>query len=391
MPNWQRSLDQGKTSINEHLAEVSFADAPQKVDIDFIESQFRQIVEDLRLRIPAPTPTGGTSSFFNIWQNGLGHNNIIYMATVFGDLLKRRERFSYSSLSLIIEEPEAHLHPQLQDVLFAYLEKMGQKGIQVFLSSHSPTITAKTNLDALIALYVDGENVKSTPVSNVDLEDQHKRLLQRFMDVTKCQLFFAKSVILVEGISEALLLPAFARTLGSEFDLDRRGVEVVNICGVAFEPFARLFNSESDDKRLGIRCVVITDDDHTNAADGGSEAPSSRAAKARSLSGGLLRVVLAERTFEYELFLKNEDLVKSVYKELHPQTDLDFAGSIQEKAAQFADKILANRDKGIFAQTLAAKIDHGDSICVTVPKYIENAVRWAVRGEWAEDDAAGTH
>jgi len=386
MSEWKHSLETGKTSINEHLAEVSFADAPQEIDVDFIETQFQQIVEGLRVRIPVPSHPGMGPSFFDIRQNGLGYNNLVYMATVFGDLLKRRERFSYANLSLIIEEPEAHLHPQLQDVLFAYLERLSSKGIQVFLSSHSPTITAKTNLDGLIVLHVNGEELTSVPVLCVEMEVEHKQLLQRFMDVTKCQLFFAKSVILVEGISEALLLPAFAKALGDEFDLDKTGVEVVNISGVAFEPFARLFNSNSQDKRLGVRCVVITDDDRTDGTEDSEGNPSSRAMKAQGLSGGMLKVVLAENTFEYELFLINEDLVTATYNELHPRTALRFNGTSREKARQFLEKIKSNRDKAEFAQRLAAKLEHNDTACLAVPEYIKRALQWAVKEEWTDDE-----
>ena len=391
MPNWKSSLKLGKKSVNEHLSEVSFTNAQQEVDIDFVDSQFRQIVEGLRVRLPAPSKSARTPIFFNIWQNGLGYNNLIYMATVFGDLLKRRERFSYASLSLIIEEPEVHLHPQLQDVLFKYLGKMGKNGIQVFLSSHSPTITAKTNLDALIALHIDEENVTSTPVRKIDMGLKHKMFLQRFMDVTKCQLFFAKSVILVEGISEALLLPAFAKALGSEYDLDKYGVEVVNISGVAFEPFACLFNSNKQDKRLNIHCAIVTDDDRTDTLENGEGVPSGRAVKAQTLSGGLLKVVLAKHTFEYELFLANEKLVIATYQKIHSKTDLNFTGTTEQKAVQFKDKIKNNKDKAVFAQSLSAKLECDNTSSLVVPGYIKKAMSWVVKGEWIDENASGSH
>ena len=123
-------------------------------------------------------------------------------------------------------------------------------------------------------------------------------------------------------------------------------------------------------------------------AENADETPSSRAAKAEALSGGLLRVVLAKRTLEYELYLKNEELLTSTYKELHPRTNLGFTGTIEEKAAQFADKVHANRDKALFAQKLAGRLEYDESSSVVVPEYIENAIRWAVKGEWADDDAS---
>ena len=391
LSRWRRFLDRGRDRINDHLSEVSLQGSKQKIEVDFVDSQFRQIVEGLRLHVPGPVSTGDVPSFFSIWQNGLGYNNLVYAATVFGDLLKRRQRFQYACISLIIEEPEAHLHPQLQNILFAYLERIASKGIQVFVSSHSPTITAKTALDSLVVLRSDSGHTTSIPLCGIDLKTEQKQLLQRFLDVTKCQLFFAKSVILVEGISEALLLPQFARALGEDFDLDKCGIEVVNICGVAFEPFARLFNSVESAHRLSARCALITDDDSTEAIEGDGAEVSSRAANAKALAGGLLRVALARRTFEYELFLSNEDLVVATYQELHPKTNLDFDGTPECKAGKFADKVHTNRDKAVFAQTLAAKVQRDRSLTLNVPAYIEKALRWTVKDEWQEEDGSTAH
>lgn len=380
MSGWRRLLRLGKGRINQHLAQVSLHDSPQEVDVDFVEAHFRQIAEGLKVRIPRPQTGGGEPQFFNIWQNGLGYNNLIYITTVLGDILKRRSRVPYGSISLLIEEPEAHLHPQLQDVLFRYLQEIESRNIQVFLSSHSPTITAKTHLDSLIVL-CDGEGCTlPTPVRSIDVSNEHKLFLQRFLDVTKCQLFFANSVVLVEGISEAILLPSFARSMGDEYDLDRNGVEVVSIGGVAFEPFARLFNSEQANKRVNARCAILTDDDRTPSSDGDGEI-SNRAENAKQLAGGLVDVFLARMTFEYELFLENPDLLISVYQELHPGTDLSFTGTIEQKALEFVRKIKSNRDKAVLAQMLAQKIEHESSIQVAVPDYIKNAIQWAARGQ----------
>lgn len=384
MNRWKRLLGLGKGRINEHLARVSLRDAPQTVAIDFLETQFRQIVESLRIQILLPATDESTPpSFFNIWQNGLGYNNLIYIATVLGDLLKRRARFPYASVSLLIEEPEAHLHPQLQDVLFRYLQEIEEQNIQVFVTSHSPTITAKTRLESLVVLTTENGTIRSTPLRNIALNEQHILFLQRFLDVTKCQLFFANSVILVEGISEALLMPSFAKAMGIQYDLDRNAVEVVNVDGVAFESFARLFNSEEANERINVRCAILTDDDRALQAVGTSDI-SSRAERAKRLEAGLLRVSLAKKTFEYELFLGNEELVTSVYGELHPRTNLSFAGTLNERAATFADKVRDNRDKAIFAQTLALKVEQDSTVTLVVPEYIRNAVRWATEGTWEE-------
>ena len=69
-----------------------------------------------------------------------------------------------------------------------------------------------------------------------------------------------------------------------------------------------------------------------------------------------LELFLAERTFEYELFKINESLLTAVYKDLHPRTDINFSGSIENKAQSFVDMLKKNEDKAEFAQSLAEYI-----------------------------------
>ena len=383
---WQELLNNGKERIQNHLTKVALRDQETEVAVDFVHSSFKRIVEGLRLSVtwkpgpdsvpadgPEPKPDGIR---FDIAQNGLGYNNLIYMATVLGDLLERRASDPDSYIALLIEEPEAHLHPQWQNVLFRYLQEIKLKGIQVFITSHSPTITAESKVDSLIVLTRTRDEILSQPLRSVELSPSQQDFLERFLDVTKCQLFFAKSVILVEGISEALLLPPFADLLGDAYHLGRNATEIVNIDGVAFEPFARLFNSPEAGKRINVRCALVTDDDRKN----GTEV-SSRAQNALQLAGGTLRVFLSRSTFEYELYAANEELVRAAYAEMHPQTDLAFGGGLDERAGSFVGKLSSNKDKGRFAQLLASKIvKGGDYRRFRVPSYLEEALNWVAKG-----------
>lgn len=391
MSDWQELLAQGRKKIQEHLSKIALQNDPTDVEIQFVEGSFKRILEGLKMLLPRKTEAVSQEDTetdnpeaqpFEISQNGLGANNLIYIATVLGDLLERREKEPDSYIALLIEEPEAHLHPQWQNVLFSYLREIGAKRIQVFVTSHSPTITAKSDIDSIIVLTRSGQLVSSTPLKSIGLSDNQKAYLRRFLDVTKSQLFFARSVILVEGISEALLLPIFADLMGNQYNLEKNAVEIVNINGVAFDPFASLFRNDEETKRISVRCALITDDDRGS----GGEA-SSRAQNALDLQGGLLRVFLAQKTLEYELHHSNEDLMKKCYRELHPQTSLDFPGDDNERASAFAEKVDANRDKAVFAQILASKIamytSYKDFI---VPNYIQKAIKWAIDGNEINSD-----
>ncbi len=121
--------------------------------------------------------------------------------------------------------------------------------------------------------------------------------------MTKSQLFFSNGVILVEGISEALLMKIFSRKIGSKYDIEKAGVELVNLGGVAFAHFANLFNNADDTKKLLSKCSIITDDDRADLDDDGSP----RADKVKTLAGGTLKVFTGEVTFEYELFKASEE------------------------------------------------------------------------------------
>lgn len=386
LDKWTNLRNNAQKIINKHLDQMTIDGSIQEVEVDFIESKFRRIAESLRLHLPRKAKPAGelesqgvdSPSLFKIWQNGLGYNNLIYAATIFGDLVKRAESDKAIHLSLLIEEPEAHLHPQLQRLFFRYLESFGKEKIQVFVTSHSPTICSQADFDRINVLTLDGELPTNRALASMPLGEESKHKLQRFLDVTKSQLFFAKGVIFVEGISEALLLPLFARRMGDEFDLDKHGIEVVNINGVMFEPFASLFNSASPDKRLGIPGAILTDDDRDKASEG--EEMTSRAENAKSLEGGLLQVCLAEQTFEYELFKENEDLLQQAYKKIHPEAKDVEGNTVDERAKTFVKKI--QTQKARLAQELAFILESDEEklAVILVPDYIKQAIAWVIQG-----------
>ena len=208
-------------------------------------------------------------------------------------------------LSLLIEEPEAHLQPQLQNLFFSYLNELNEelndkKSFQVFITSHSPTITAKADLDSLIILQRDyeNENVVCADFESLSFNDENKEYLQKFLDVTKSQLLFSKRVIFVEGISEALLIPVFAEKL--KYNLDEMGVEVVMLNGVSFKHFVPLFDENNE---LLFKGAIITDKDRKEL----DNAESDTFKKLEEKENKNLKVCGAEKTLEYDLLSCNPD------------------------------------------------------------------------------------
>jgi len=343
----------------------------------------------------------------SVKQNGLGYNNILSMAASLGDLQKTPQNEEFSVF--LVEEPEAHLHPQLLELLFNFFEKSGKdSGIQLFLTSHSPTLVSKAKIDSLNIIHDCNSNISSTALSKIifsEDKEEHESIkssLERYLDVTKSQLFFAKRVAFVEGISEAILISVFAKILGKPFD--KYSVEIVNINGVAFEPFAKLFMSSTTDAKIKIPCVIISDDDRcTNNDDenrfslsdisySSANYPdlvlrikngdiSHRAQNLKSFDNKDIGVELAKKTLEYELGLikSNNELLVKILEAEHPTIAKDIsnrikAGDIQDEiAARF---LVAFKDcKGSYAQRLAYELSSmNNSSGFIVPDYIINAI-----------------
>ncbi len=391
-PDWIGHLAKGKDKINEHLKETSFTDKQQQVDISFLPFDFNKLVDNLKIQMPiyADNLLAGDPAkqkYFELYQNGLGYNNLIYTATVLGDLKQRKELQKESYAALLIEEPEAHLHPQLQNLFFNYLNKLDtEQGFQIFISSHSPTITAKADLKSVIVLQSQANKIYALSLNQSGLTPDNKKYLQKFLDVTKSQIFFSNGVILVEGISEALLMPVFSKIISAncnaEYDIEKAGIELVNLNGVAFSHFANLFNNEDESRNLKTRCSLITDDDTAEVTD----EITSRAKIAKELEKKTLKVFLAERTFEFELFVAgNKDILLSIFAEMHPVAAgrIVAGADIKVHAANFLEKVAANKAKSELAHRLSIKLasDAEARNSFKVPAYIVNAIKYVVKGE----------
>lgn len=109
---------------------------------------------------------------------------------------------------MLIEEPEAHLHPQLQELVHSFLEDANRNdsNIQIIYTSHSPTLASKIDIENINLIYECGHEKFCLPFSEAKLNEDNKKYLQRYLDVTKSQMFFARGILFVEGISEAILI-----------------------------------------------------------------------------------------------------------------------------------------------------------------------------------------
>jgi putative ATP-dependent endonuclease of OLD family len=384
--DWTGVIKTGENFINEHLEKADISNKESKINLRILEYKYDNIVKGILIRKPVYKEVlleghPMRQRYFDVSQNGLGENNLIYAAAVLGDLKNRREEEKEHYYALLIEEPEAHLHPQKQNTFFKYLNSLKDFGVQIFITSHSPTITAKSDLDNILVLQKQSGIISSFSIKNSELTVENKGYLRKFLDVTKSQLFFSNGVILVEGISEALLLPIFSRIINIGYDIDKNGIEIVNINGVAFDPFAKLFNSLDKSKRLSSKCSIITDGDENHYE--GNLSPRVIKLNGLKTVNSNLEVQLATNTFEYELVtasLYNANLIKQIYESMHPRTNLQLDEDLDSRAKELLEKLESNQDKSELAQKLAYILDTDSEArrLFDVPEYIIRAINWVI-------------
>ncbi|MDR4887544.1 AAA family ATPase [Fredinandcohnia sp. QZ13] len=182
--------------------------------------------------------------------SGLGSLNLLFIAT---ELLLLQDN-SMNGLKLaLIEEIEAHLHPQAQLRLIDFLQNIKTKG-QFILTTHSTTLASSINLKNLI-ICRDNQVYPMGPEYTQLAEDDYS-FLERFLDATKSNLFFARGVMLVEGDAENLLLPTIAKII--EKPLHKYGISIVNVGSTAFLRYAKIF-MRKDEKKMNIPVAIITD------------------------------------------------------------------------------------------------------------------------------------
>ena len=255
-----RGVGNAQDEINEnYLSSLSLSEDRLHGRIDISKggtknARLKQILERLELGLRDIETDNAMGRY------GLGSNNLLYMACELLLLGKESEGLPL----LLIEEPEAHLHPQRQLRLMEFLQKMSasrieknDRPVQILLSTHSPNLASKIPLKNLVLM--EGRHAFPFTEGQTKLKEGDYRFLERFLDVTKANLFFAHGVLIVEGSAEAILLPILAKLLGK--DLTEYGVSIVNVGGRGLRRFSRIFQRQEENLEISIPVACITDMD----------------------------------------------------------------------------------------------------------------------------------
>ena len=247
----QKGIMGARDDINSYLKGLSLTGERISSDVKVggsgapDEVRLRQLLEKLDVSLAG----GG--------KLGLGSHNLLFMACEL--LLLARDEGG--SKLLLIEEPEAHLHAQRQLRVMKYMqEAAAAQNVQVIVTTHSPNLSSAIALENVVMMRRTKAFAMASDKTMLGSSDY--RFLQRFLDVTKANLFFARAVAIVEGEAENILLPALARLLGRNF-MDH-GVSVVAVGGKGLGRYARIFMRKQsahpeNDEHLDIPVAAIVD------------------------------------------------------------------------------------------------------------------------------------
>lgn len=424
-------IEQAKKDINTAMENSMGTVFGQSVNLQFAESSFTSILQSIKMVFFPHIGEIDDKKFRDVAINSLGYNNLLYIATVFAELEVVNKNHGLFTV-LLIEEPEAHLHPQIQSKLIKYLQKVAslKKNLQIIVTTHSAVIASSVGVESII--YIKGKNngILSKRIADFGLEDNVKKYLNRWMDITKSTLLFSKGVILVEGICEAMLIPVLAEVVLKEYNqsqknklpssIEEAGVSVININGINFKYFFPLFCDLEgwEDERLPIRCSGITDKDPRDIIDIDEEGKKNKKPQypigSEEVEGGNEAISLVDtlqsteqarlyvaalKTFEYDLAMNgNFALMATVIKEGWEKGDENKTGvkaeckKIIDLNNNYIDDEMRRKDakfiyehidcnelgKGIFSQLLLEKLALGEEI--RVPQYIKKAIIWACGG-----------
>jgi hypothetical protein len=350
---------------------------------------------------------------------GLGIRNLIFILLRIVSFYRafRAEPTAPGVHLVFIEEPEAHLHPQMQEVFIRQVSKIAQQlsaqegaplpwPVQFIVSTHSSHVANAAGFESIrYFLPTSADSVRQTKIKDLreglrETPEEHRRFLHQYLTLTRCDLFFADKAVLIEGTSERLLLPVIIKKLEeAEPDAPKLSSQYMTTMEVG-GAYAHIFFDLLD--FLELRTLIITDLDSVAAPTGaacpvyegtgtsnaclntwfgnGDCSPEALLAKDDAAKVKKLRRIAFQRpedgggacgrTFEDAFMLANPAM-------------FGIEGTTSEEQAQCVWNKLGKIKKSQFALKYAI-----DDTGWSAPGYILDGLRWLAAGCIPDADAA---
>jgi len=375
--NDNTALQEIKEGISVQLDKISLAtdDTTNIVDLIFTLPDVSDLLKKISL-IYGDNP-------IKIERNGTGRNNLLFISLVLSYIEDVTRAQSAYFRIVGLEEPESHLHPNLQDHLAHNIESLikapGQqnfrKDIQLLITSHSTHITTKIDFENTVVLYKKDNEIVSHYIldgfTDNALGKKQVKYLNKYLDAVNANLFYSRKIILVEGISEKLLLPVFFERI-TKHSTEKSSCCVINVNGLAFSYFLEIIKNGFFQK-----CLVLTDRDSDTKTENRADNLAAKYSGTIQIAVG----ITTESTFEKDLIVANStgngrEILLKVIKDVRPNSGKAYTIALGTDAIVVDPFFkLIEEYKSEFAYSLMLNLtDSNDGF--VIPNYISDGIKF---------------
>lgn len=364
-----------KKGISEQLDKISLStdNTQNTVDLIFSLPNIEDLLKKLSL-IYGEDPV-------RIERNGTGRNNLLFISLILS-FIEDPKKAQTSFFRIVgIEEPESHLHANLQNHLANNIELLikepdsetYRKDIQLILTSHSNHISTKIDFDNTVVLYKKAGIL--TPhyiLSGFEADaasTKMVRYLRKYLDSENINLFYSKKIVLVEGISEKLLFPTFFKIQTTQ-TIEKMSCSVVNVNGLAFKNFLEIIKNGFHTK-----CLVLTDSDKDTKAEDRAENLDE---KYKTVSEIEVKIS-SKSTFEKDIIACNntgegKNILLEIIKIVRPNAGKVFSEDLGDDEIDIEEYFqLIELFKSDFAYQLMIRLEK-ESTGFKIPEYISDGI-----------------